>query len=69
MADKDRAAMLPAGASVRIVLDGAELVLPLNGREFSTGSLGYHGQTKVDGADGRRYQVGVTATLIGSKPA
>ena len=65
---KDRAAALPSGATVRIMLDGAEVQVPLNAREFSTGSVGYHAQGKVDGADGRRYQLGITATLIGSKP-
>ena len=59
---------LPEGASLRIVVDGAEITVPLNRKQFSTGSLGYHAQGKVDGADGRRYQMGVNLTLIGSKP-
>lgn len=69
--------VLPDGASIRLVVDGSEMTLPLTARDdrtggrgrFSSGSAGYHGQTKVDAADGRRYQVGITATLIGSKPA
>lgn len=65
----DRVKALPDGATLRIVVDGAEVALNLTPREFSTGSIGYHTQGKVEGQGGRRYQVNFTATLIGSKPA
>jgi hypothetical protein len=71
MTDKAKVT-LPDGASITLVLDGAQSPMALNRRDdstsrFSTGSAGYHGTGKVEGADGRRYQVNVTATLIGSK--
>lgn len=56
------------GGSVTLKLDGAEVTMPLDPRTFSSGSVGFYQQGKVQGSDGRRYQVGVTATLIGSKP-
>ena len=58
----------PVG-SITIELDGAVVTAPLAARTFSSGSVGFHAQAKVVGADGRRYQLGVNATLIGSKPA
>lgn len=64
----ERASVLPDGAQVALKLDGAAATLQLGARAFGTGSIGYHAQGKLDGADGRRYQVGVTVTLIGSKP-
>jgi hypothetical protein len=57
----------PGSATLRI--DGAEVTVPLNPKQFSTGSTGAFWQGKVDGADGRRYQTQVTLTLIGSKPS
>lgn len=54
-------------ASASLTLDGASITPTLNPRRFSTGSAGYSWQGKVEGADGRRYQVSVQAVLIGSK--
>ena len=68
MATQDRTAVLPAGARIMLVVDGAEVAFNLVAREFSTGSIGYHTQGKLEGETGRRYQLNVTATLIGSKP-
>lgn len=36
-------------------------------KNFSTGSVGYYGNGKII-IDGQMYQVGVTLTLVGSKP-
>ena len=36
-------------------------------KDFKTGSVGYYANGKVV-VDGQSYQVGVTLTLIGSKP-
>ena len=58
----------PVG-SITIELDGAVVTAPLTARTFASGSVGFHAQSKVVGADGRRYQLGVNATLIGSKPS
>lgn len=61
-------AELPEGATVVVKLDGAEATVPVEARQFKTGSVGYFVQGKVAGAKGRRYQLNLTATLIGSKP-
>lgn len=61
-------AELPDGGSVVVKVDGAEVTIPVDARQFSTGSVGYFVQSKVAGAKGRRYQLNLTATLIGSKP-
>lgn len=74
MAKAVEGVVLPDGAAVRIIVDGAEMTLPLTARDdrdggkgrFSSGSAGYHGQTKVVGANGT-YQLGLNVTLIGSK--
>ena len=49
-------------------IDGCEMLLPMDARTFKTGSRGFYGQTVINGAEGRQYQVGITAVLIGSKP-
>lgn len=56
------------GAGVTVSLDGAEQTLPLEARQFSSGSVGYFVQTKVIGGKGRKYQLNITATLVNSKP-
>ena len=66
---EERIAVLPDGARLLMDLDGGKATFNLSRKVFSTGSLGYHSQGKVEGTDGRRYQVNVTATLIGSKPS
>jgi hypothetical protein len=48
--------------------DGNELgLIPLQTKDFTTGSRGYFGQAKVTAPDGARLQVQVTAVIIGSK--
>lgn len=54
-------------AKVALDLDGATLTVTPAAREFSTGSKGYSWQGKVEGQDGRRYQVNITAVVINSK--
>ena len=57
----------PQGATVTIVADGAQVTLPLNPMVFSSGSLGFHQSSAVEATDGRRYQLGMTLTAIGTK--
>ena len=45
------------------------MTITLNDKIFSTGSTGFFGMGKLDMDDGKtRYQIQVTAVLIGSKP-
>ena len=55
-------------ATITLDVDGGSVGATLKPRTFSTGSTGYSGQLKVEGTDGRRYQVSVNVVLIGSKP-
>lgn len=71
----DRAALVagfetaaPVGVAV-LDVDGSKAPMTLERRTFSSGSVGFYAQGKVVGADGRRYQAGITLTLIGSKPS
>ena len=58
-----------AAATMALQVDGGpETPAVLKARVFSTGSTGFSGNLKVDGSDGRRYQVSVNVILIGSKP-
>lgn len=68
MADKLLDALQSAGARLALDVDGGSVSAPLRARRFSTGSAGFHWQGKVEGSAGRRYQVNVTVTLIGSRP-
>ena len=67
MASKARTEALEPGRVV-LTIDGAEVPLTMTPKEFASGSYGYFAQGKVDGQDGRRFQVGINATVIGSKP-
>ncbi len=58
----------PEGTAL-LDVDGATQPIMLERRTFSSGSVGFYAQGKVVGEDGRRYQLGVTLTLIGSKPS
>jgi hypothetical protein len=62
---------LPEDAHARLALDvdGGKAGAELSRRVFSSGSQGFTGALKVQGTDGRRYQVNVNVVLIGSKPA
>lgn len=55
-------------AKIALEVDGGTVGAGLKPRTFSTGSTGFSGQLKVEGQDGRRYQVSVNVVLIGSKP-
>ena len=45
------------------------MTIILNDKTFSTGSTGFFGMGKLEMDDGKtRYQIQVTAVLIGSKP-
>ncbi len=55
-------------ATAQLNADGASLPVTLERRTFSSGSVGFYGQTKLVSPDGRKYQVGITMTLVGSKP-
>lgn len=49
------------------ILAKAAVVIPMNPVTFGTGSTGFRGQGKVIEGE-QRYQVQVTAVLIGSNP-
>jgi hypothetical protein len=62
--------MLPGvTATLTLDVDGQSITVPMEAREFSTGSVGFYLSQRVPGQDGRKYQVGVNATLIHSKDA
>lgn len=54
--------------AVTIRIGEREVVLPLNAKDFSTGSKGFHATSKLETPEGK-YQVNVLAVLIGSKEA
>ena len=56
-------------AKVTVEVAGGSGTIMAEPRQFKTGSRGFYGQGKVQGADGRRYQVSVNVVEIGSKPA
>jgi hypothetical protein len=53
---------------VVVDLDGTTAQFLLNPKTFSTGSRGYHAQGKIEVPNGKRYQVNLLFTEIGSKP-
>jgi hypothetical protein len=53
---------------VVVELDGTTNQFLLNPKTFSTGSRGYHAQGKIEVPNGKRYQVNLLFTEIGSKP-
>lgn len=55
-------------AKVEIEVPGGKGTLHAKAKVFSTGSTGFYAQGKVEGKDGKRYQVSVQLVLIGSKP-
>lgn len=67
---KSGPATLPDGiiAALSLDIDGGTATVPLSQRVFNTGSVGFSGSFKVQGADGRRYQCSMNAVLVGSKP-
>jgi len=65
--DRTLAELQGTGGKVELEADGGMVRASLTARAFSTGSIGYGWQGKVEGTDGRRFQVNITAVLIGSK--
>lgn len=59
---------MPEVARVTIEVAGGTATLLAEPRTFKTGSRGFYGQGKVQGTDGRRFQVSVNIVEIGSKP-
>ncbi len=53
---------------VVVELEGTTNQFLLSPKTFSTGSRGYHGQGKIELPNGKRYQVNLLLTEIGSKP-
>lgn len=67
MADRAAKHLGSEPSRITVVVGGQESTLIADPREFSTGSLGFYAQGKVLDKDGRRFQVGVNVTLVGSK--
>jgi hypothetical protein len=59
---------MPEVAKVTVEVAGGTATLLAEPRTFKTGSRGFYGQGKVQGTDGRRFQVSVNIVEIGSKP-
>jgi len=59
---------MPEVAKITIEVAGGTGTLVAEPRTFKTGSRGFYGQAKVQGTDGRRFQVTVNVVEIGSKP-
>jgi len=54
-------------AKVTIEVAGRTATIIADAKQFKTGSRGFYGQGKVEGTDGRRFQVSVNIVEIGSK--
>ena len=54
-------------AKVTIEVAGRTATIIADAKQFKTGSRGFSGQGKVEGTDGRRFQVSVNIVEIGSK--
>jgi hypothetical protein len=54
-------------AKVTIEVAGRTATILADAKQFKTGSRGFYGQGKVEGTDGRRFQVSVNIVEIGSK--
>jgi len=55
-------------AKITLEVAGGTATLVAESRTFKTGSRGFYGQGKIQGTDGRRFQVSVNIVEIGSKP-
>lgn len=69
MADKLLEILEGMVSKATLEVDGQQVNVTLQGKRFSTGSAGWHYQGKLEGQDGRRYQVQIQAVVIGSKVA
>ena len=54
-------------AKVTIEVAGRTATIIADAKQFKTGSRGFYGQGKVEGTDGRRFQVSINIVEIGSK--
>jgi len=54
-------------AKMTIEVAGSSETIVAEPKEFRTGSRGFYGQGKIQGTDGRRFQVNVSIVEIGSK--
>jgi hypothetical protein len=54
-------------AKVTIEVAGGTGTIMAEPKDFRTGSRGFYGQGKIQGTDGRRFQVGINIVEIGSK--
>jgi len=58
---------VPESAKVTIEVAGRSATIVADAKQFRTGSRGFYGQGKVEGTDGRRFQVSINIVEIGSK--
>lgn len=71
--DGARSQLFPGGdrmaefAKVTIEVAGGSGTIVAEPKAFKTGSRGFYGQGKVQGTDGRRFQISVNIVEIGSK--
>jgi len=56
-------------AKATLEIEGAVQTIPLAPVRFKTGSTGYRGIGKVRVGEGKKYQVIITAVLVGSRPS
>ena len=54
-------------AKVMVEVVGGSETIVAEPKEFRTGSRGFYGQGKIQGTDGRRFQVNISIVEIGSK--
>lgn len=72
-AEKSRADALAAltavgPASITVTFgDGTSQTFTATAREFDSGSVGFYAQGPANDGDGRRMQVGINVTAVGSK--
>ncbi len=59
---------MPEVAKITVEVPGGTGTFLAEPRTFKTGSRGFYGQGKIQGADGRRFQVSINIVEIGSKP-
>jgi hypothetical protein len=58
---------MPEFAKVTIEVAGGNGTIVAEPKAFKTGSRGFYGQGKIQGTDGRRFQISVNIVEIGSK--
>lgn len=68
VAEEHRAETLAGPAGTVSLNIGGQYDILAGAREFGTGSYGWYANDKITLPDGRRIQVGVTATVVNSGP-